>query len=172
MATPQTFIERLDAELPPFCAYYFARKYPRGPWAGPALIAQRAGMARRTVARLGMKVSWVGVDVDVMSRFLAACGFRARNGSPFVMFKIRVYMRYCANEAINPMNHLDERAWRQFNKLSRLHLDRHGAPPQNGKPVELEIKRRMPVRSTVGRNLLQRNARLIEENKRLMALLR
>jgi hypothetical protein len=121
MATqPQTLLERLDAEIPPFVAYYFARKYPRGPWAGPAVIAKRSGLSKRTVARIGGRISWRGVDLDVVSAFLSGCGFIASKCSPYIMENLREYMRWCVTKAMCPMHHLDGRAWKRFNKLSEL----------------------------------------------------
>jgi hypothetical protein len=114
-----TLLEWLDNNLPPFWAYYHARKCVRGPWAGPVLIAQRSGLTHRTVTRIGAKISWEHVDIGVASAFLVACGFQCL---PVIRIKrFRDYMRMCSKATI-PFSHLDHRAWKQINKLSRKYL--------------------------------------------------
>ncbi len=118
-----TFIEQLDKSLPPFAAYFEARKYPRGPWAGPVIIAERSGLSHRTVTRIGARISWKAIDVDVMSAFLEACGFQCAKQFPFLLGNMRRRMRYCRGKAAIPSSHLSYREWMQRDKLSRKHLE-------------------------------------------------
>ncbi len=123
MKTESPFVRLLDKYLPPFAAYFEARKHPRGPWAGPVIIAQRSGLSHRTVTRIGAKISWKGIDVDVMSAFLDACGFECAQQFPFLLRNMRRRMRYCRGKAAVPSSHLTQREWMQRDKLSRLHLE-------------------------------------------------
>ena len=121
MTFPQQF-QFLEDTLPPFAAYYQARKYPRGPWAGPEVIAKRSGLSRRTVTRMGSRISWKGVEVDIMCAFLDACGFQPCGEHGFVALnKLRSYMKSCST-ALVPFNHLDQRAWSHLNKTSARYL--------------------------------------------------
>ncbi len=117
------FLEQLDKFLPPFAAYFEARKHPRGPWAGPVAIAERSGLSHRTVTRIGAKISWKGIDVDVMSAFLHACGFECAKQFPFLLRNMRRRMRYCRGKAAVPASHLTYREWTRLDELRRRHLE-------------------------------------------------
>lgn len=120
-----TFTEQfqyLEETLPPFAAYYQARVKPRGPWAGPDLIAKRCGLSRRTVTRMGSRISWKGVELDVICAFLDGCGFQPCGRFGFVRLnEVRSYMKFCATSN-NPFKHLGQRAWKQLNKTSQRYL--------------------------------------------------
>lgn len=123
MTTFREQFQFLEDNLPPFVAYYQARKYPRGPWAGATLIAQRSGLTPRTVTRMGSRISWKGLELDVICAFLDACGFRPAGSYGFVSLnKMRSYMRW-ARTTNKPFHHLDQRAWKQFNRESKRFME-------------------------------------------------
>lgn len=133
MTFPQLF-QFLEDSLPPFAAYYHARKQPRGPWAGPEVIAQRSGLSRRTVTRMGGRISWKGVELDILCAFLDGCGFRPCGENGLVALSdTRHSMRYCATSS-KPFKHLDQRAWNNFNKTSARYLAKARSKRRSSNP--------------------------------------
>ena len=112
----ETIVDWLDKNLPPFACYAEARKYPRGPWAGPGLIAERSGLSPRTVQRIGAKISWDGVDIGAASVFIRACGFQISGWGLIALNRLKTYRRYLITKAIRPMAHLDEKCWKCYSK--------------------------------------------------------
>lgn len=111
----------LDEECPPFFAYALARVKPNGKWAGPVVIAKRSGLSHRTVTRLGAKISWRGVKLDVASAFLHACGLRVGKTGVLIKNRMNSYKRWCVSQAVRPFHHLDDAQYRLFNERARKH---------------------------------------------------
>jgi len=121
--------ERLTRECPPFLAYYSAaiRSKWRRRWVGVDEICRRSGLPRRTVIRVGAKVTWTGVKVEVMGRFMAACGFRVRAGRVLNIGKITQHLsQQTSPNASRPFNHLNSVQYAHFNRLCERWMDEVG----------------------------------------------
>ena len=112
----QTLLERLDAECPPFFAYAMARNKPHGGWIGVGELCKRAGLTRRTVIRIGSKISWQGVKLEVASRFLKGCGIGMCGWNLLYMNRERSYLNWQHKSRKRPYNHLTDQQWKNYNK--------------------------------------------------------
>ena len=118
-------MERLDCECPPFWIYAYARKYRRGPWIGVDELCKLSGIPRRSVIRLGSKISWKGVKAEVIAAFLKGCGLRMSGGNIFSLQKVRKFIHYQHQHAHRPYAHLNAQQWAQFNRLCKKWAELH-----------------------------------------------
>jgi hypothetical protein len=121
----QSLLERLDCECPPFWAYAYARKYRNGPWIGVVELCKRSGLPRRSVIRIGSKISWRGVKVEVISSFLKGCGFQLCGWNIVGLQKARKYIRWQQAHSHRPYGHLSNAQWNHYNKLCQLWVQSH-----------------------------------------------
>lgn len=135
---PKTLLEKLDFECPPFWAYYYARKTPHGRWVGLDELCRRSGIPRRTVIRIGSKISWRGVGVEVASRFLAACGIKPASHNALNLRLIRKYVKSQHNRAKNPYWHLTKAQWRMLNVRSEEWLEAQRLITSQRKPAQAD----------------------------------
>lgn len=116
--------------MPPFWAAAWAREKPRGKHAGPRIISQRSGIPLRTVQRISNLISWTGVDLDVASAFLKACGLRMQKMNVVRQNEVHAYLRWCAvkgypgysikdKPALRPFGHLKDKSFAAFCRLSK-----------------------------------------------------
>ena len=117
--------ERLDWECPPFWAYAIALKHRGGPWIGVDELCKRSGLARRTVIRIGSRVTWSGVNIDVAAAFLWGCGLRLNAGRILDLKWVRSYLRRQIEESRKPFSHLSDPQFRNFSRLCKLWNERH-----------------------------------------------
>jgi len=108
---------RLMMECPPFLAYAAAKRQSHGKaWIGLDELCRRSGLPRRTVIRLGSKITWDGVKADVIGRFLKACNIDLCKWNLIDTNRLHAYLRAQFTVRCRPFQHLNH--GKQYSKFN------------------------------------------------------